>query len=30
MVAAMLIFGAIIQRDTRRWRAGLILILLLP
>jgi hypothetical protein len=30
MVAAMLIFGAIIHRDTRRWRAGLILILLLP
>ena len=30
MVAAMLIFGAVIHRDTRRWRAGLILILLLP
>jgi hypothetical protein len=30
MVAAILIFGAIIHRDTRRWRAGLILILLLP
>lgn len=28
MVAAMLIFGAVIHRDTRRWRAGLILVLL--